>query len=393
MALAEPTVWRLDRSTIAADGPRRIATAGQAAWFIARCLSYENVAGDRARLEDLLRHGKVDWLRVAGLANRVHLTPAVEMRLASKALLDLLPADLRDYLAMIRDLNRQRNQLIAAQSAEAIAALNAEGLRPVVMKGAISLFEPDLDEGLLMMADIDLLLPEEALPPAQRALRSLGYVALGEPSAHDHALTFGRAGAIVTVDLHRRVGPQLRLLSAEDARSSATALAAGELAIAALCPTHRVLLLLMGYCLFEPHYRSRELPLKGLHDLAALCRRHRKNIDWTEIGEVVRHHALAPAAGAWFAMAHHLFRVPVPAFLRGDLRHLRHCLLQLDYPQIAWPIQCAARLAWVFGAMRMDYRYGCGLSGWPLQAGRLQHAMFILRRRRRAQRRAWGARP
>jgi len=271
--------------------------------------------------------------------------------------------------------------------------LNAAGLRPVLMKGSISLFEADLDEGLFMMADIDLLLPEGTIAPAQRVLGSLGYVALGEPSAHDHALTFGRAGTLATIDLHRRVGPQLRVLSAEDACRSATALAAGSLDIAALCPTHRVLLLVMGYCLFEPHYRSGELPLKVLHDLAVVCRRHRKSIDWMHIADRIRRHALAPAAGAWFAMAHHLFRVPVPAFLRGDGRHLDRCLLQLDHPRIARPIRYAALLGWVFSAMRMDYRYGCGLAGRPLQAARLRHAMFILRRRRRADPQASGVRP
>jgi hypothetical protein len=376
--------WRADAAGALGDRRRRVATPGQAARFIARCLSYENAASDRAKLQDLLRGGRVDWLLVARLANSFHLTPALDMGLASKALIDLLPADLRAYLAMIRDLNRQRNQQIARQSVEAFTALNAHGLRPVLMKGGISLFEADLDEGLFMMADMDALLPKEMFPLAHQALRSLGYVVLGESPAHGHALTFGRAGELATIDLHWRVGPQLRLLSAEDARQSATVLKAGRLDIAALCPTHRVLLLLMNYCLFEPHYRNYELPLKGLHDLAVVCRRHRKSIDWREIGEIVRRHPLESAACAWFDMASRLFRVPVPASLRGDGRHMRRCLLQLDHPYIAKPIRFATRLPWVFSPLRMDYRYGCGLTGRSLLAARLHHAIAILGRRRPA---------
>jgi len=389
MALVDIAPWCSDAARTSAERPRlrRVATAGQAACFIARCLSYDNSTSDRAELQELLRGGRVDWPLVARLANCARLTPALDLGLARKALTDLLPGDFRAYLGMIRDLNRRRNRRIAQQSAEVFAALNEAGLRPVLMKGGLSLFEADMDEGVFMMADMDVLLPEEAFPLAHGVLRSLGYVSLGDPPVHVHALTYHRAGELATIDLHRRVGPQTRLLSAADARRAAMAVKAGPLELAGLCPTHRVLVLLMTYCLLEPQHLSGELPLKGLHELAVVCRRHGRSVDWTAIDDVVRRHTLHTPARAWFAMAYHLFRIPIPRALRGgpaDRRHMHRCLLQLEHPYLSWPIRYAARLAWAFSALRIDYRYGCGLTGRPLAAARLHHATRILARRCRA---------
>jgi Uncharacterised nucleotidyltransferase len=375
----------LDARSVIHDWPRihRVATPGEAVWFVSRCLSYEDSATERAELQHLLRRGEIDWPLVASLANRAHLTPALHLGLQRKALTELLPSDCQLYLSMIHDLNQQRNRRIVQQSTELFTALNQQGLRPVLMKGGLSLFETGSDDGLFMMADMDALLAEKEIPLAYNVLRSLGYVKLGDPPAHAHALTFDRAGELATIDLHRCVGPQVRLLNPEEARLSATALAGSRLNLAGLSPTHRVLLLLMSYCLFEPQFRSFELPLKGLHDLAVICRRHGRSIDWTRIADVMRHHSLEAAARAWFTMAHHLLLVPIPRHLcrsRADRRHLRRCLLQLDHPQLARPLRFAARLAWIFGALRMDYRYGCGLSGLPLSTARLRHALGIVRR-------------
>ena len=384
--LANPHARWFEGSSLASrrSRSRRIATAADATGFIGRCLSYDNSAALRSDLGDLLKLGEIDWLLVVSLSNQSHLTPALEMGLQRKALSCLLPSDLRAYLEMISDLNRERNRLIARQAGEFFAALNGQGVRPVLMKGGLCLFEADLDMGLPMMADVDVLLPEEQFPLACSILRALGYVSFGEPAPYAHAVTFHRAGELATIDLHRRVGPQIDLLTSADACRSAIALPSRDLDLAGLSPTHRVLLQLMNFCVFEPQYCNRELPLRGLHDLAVICRRYHPHIEWAAIAEAVVRYSLDAPARAWFNMAQALLGVPIPESLRegrAPRRHLSLCLLQLRFPWLARPFRYAARLTWIFSAWRMDYRYGCGLRGWPLAATRLRHAFAVLLRR------------
>ncbi len=361
---------------------RRVATASDAAWFLGRCLGHDPSPETGAELRDLLQRGDIDWLRVVALANETLLTPALDASFRWKGLSALLPGELRSYLETISNLNRQRNRRIVGQASEFFHALNRRSLRPILMKGGLHLFESDLEDAV-MMADVDVLMAEEAFPLACGVLRSLGYVSFDEPQAHLHAVTFHRAGELATIDLHRRLGPQLRLLAPEDAERSAVAVPSRGLDLAGLCPTHRVLLLLMNYCLLEPQYWKRELPLRDLHTLAVLCRRYHRSIDWATIAQVVGRHSLDGPTRRWFNMAHWLFRIPVPHASPEDRvanRHLRVCLVQLNFPWLIKPFRYGAHFAWIFSALRMDYRYGCGLKGWPLTAARLRHAWGALAR-------------
>lgn len=384
-ALCKPLGRQLDQPDRSAFRPRasRISTRAEAAWFVGRCLS-DSTPASRSELQDILESWDIDWLVVVGLCSGILLLPALAMSLQQKALTRLLPGDLQDHLKMISGINTERNRLIARQAAASFAALNDQGIRPVLMKGALSLFEVGSDPGLAMMADVDILVAEEEFPAACRALRSLGYVTLRDPAPHDHAMTFHQAGKLVTIDLHRRVGPQVRLLDPADACRLAVELPNGNLELAALCPTHRVLLLLLSYCVFKPEYHAYEIPLRGLHDFAVICRHSGHSIDWVTIAEVVHHHSLEKPAHAWFNMAHRLLGASVPYSLRADRtadHHLDTCLSRLNLPNLAQSSGYLTRLAWAFNSLRMDYRYGCGLGGWRLAAARLHHAYVVLSRR------------
>jgi hypothetical protein len=360
---------------------RRVRSAGEAAWFLGGCLTYDGDLRLRAELARLLDVGEIDWLQVVRLSNEHCLTPALNAGLQRKALTRLLPSDLRDYLETLTGRNRQRNEMIARQARELFQTMNDEGLRPALMKGCLSLFENSLDLGVPMMADIDALLPEEQFPLAVRALSRLGYTAIDRLEPHSHALTFQRAGELATVDLHRRVGPQLQLLSPADAQRRTVPLSYCELQVDGLCPTHRVLLLLMNYCLFQPQYRKHELPLRGFHDLAVIVRHNARSIDWAQIAEVVGRHSLKGPADVWFTLANRFLSIPVPQTLRGDRtasRYLRLCLLQLRFPHLTRAYADAGQFFWLFDPLRMDYRYGCSLRSGSLLAARLRHAWVAL---------------
>src|SRR5690348_17160834 len=154
--------------------PFRVATDAQAARFLGRCLSYEETAVARSELSALLSHGDIDWLPVIYTANKYFLTPALHFAMGRKCLTHLLPPDVRRYLELILIQNLERNRAIAAQAAEFIALLNREGIRPTLMKGAQSIFARELPDDVVMMADLDILLPEPEFDVGCRILRSLG---------------------------------------------------------------------------------------------------------------------------------------------------------------------------------------------------------------------------
>jgi hypothetical protein len=360
-----------------------IAKRSDALRFLGDCLSYHDTGPACTTLRDQLTRGDIDWLVLVDMTNRNCLTPALAVAMRRKRLFELLPADLQQYLAMIHELNCQRNRQIRQQAAEFIAALNRQGIRPLLMKGALSLFETGFDEGLFMMADIDILLQEHEFAPATAILHSLGYVAMG---GAPHARTFDRPMSLATIDLHWHLGPQHRLLPPFAAQQEAISLPGEVLDVVGMRPRHRVLLLLMSFSIFDPHYRNGTIPLRGLHDLAAICSRH-PGIDWRAIAQMVSDHGLDRPAQAWLHMASRLLQVPVPQALHDKhaaRRHLRRCLRRSNYPRRwAEALGYWGLVIWVFNAFRMDYRYHCGLRGWSLNSARLRHAIGILARHSR----------
>ena len=366
-------------------------TAAAAVELLGSCLSYDHSHHVLSTLRERLSDPLIDWLMVIDIACRNGVTPALMSAMERKGLLGELPTDLQRYLATIYGLNRRRNEIIREEARCAIAALAASGLRPILMKGSIGLFDGESDLGLCMMTDIDMLLPEPEMASACTILRSMGYVLLGGAWGcdHAHAWTFHRPGSLVTIDLHRHVGPQRDILATEAARAHAVP-GADNGSIWGLCPTHGALLQVMTFAIFERFYRVRQIPLRSLHDLALLSHRRADEIDWSGIAHVAEAHGFAPAAHAFFHMARRLFNVPVPPALGRTARahwYLQQSLLCQSLPAAQRVLRAWNRLAWPLDRFRMHYRYGCGTRGLGLDLARVHHAARVLHRHleRRAQ--------
>jgi hypothetical protein len=361
-----------------------ITTNARAVLFIGKCLSYRDTPSSIAVLRSSILNTDTDWEKIADVANRNGVTAALWLALNRKNLAQHLPPDLRDYLMLIYDYNRRRNGLILDQAREATTALNGQDIRPIFMKGCLTLLDKGSDIGSSMMTDIDLIVREDEFAEAVSALRSLGYQLLGEIPAHAHARTFHRPMTLVTIDLHCHVGPQLKLLPTTAASQAAIAIASDLGAIEGLCMTHRVLLMIMTFGIFERHYLSGHIPLNNFHKLATLCRHGGDKVDWRYIADTVAAHGFAAECSAWGYMAHRLLEVPVPAYLlrAGNPRqHLRRCLQQLSFPALDRIVRSRAALTWPFNRFRMDYRYNCGTSGGALLTTRIRHLTSILMRR------------
>ena len=118
--------------------------------------------------------------------------------------------------------------------------------------------------------DIDVLVKHDEIEGSSASLRSIGYGMLGEPSGHAHAYTFHRPMSLVTIDLHRDVGPQRALLSPEAVYAAARPINRNDASMDGLAISHRVLMLIMTFGIFERHYLSGHIPMRGLVHLADL---------------------------------------------------------------------------------------------------------------------------
>ena len=132
-------------------------------------------------LESILRQD-IDWQELADLGRRHGLLPLAYNRIRHLHG-DPIP---RKIMARLQDSyygHLARNLRLQATLAEAVAALQQDGIEPVVLKGGALAGTVYGDPGLRPMTDLDLLVPPEAMERAGAVLASIGYHLSGRLNA------------------------------------------------------------------------------------------------------------------------------------------------------------------------------------------------------------------
>lgn len=298
-----------------------------------------NVANDRIAADAL--RADPPWPALLETANGAFLTPALHAALARRRLLDTIPADVRDYLATLAERNALRNRRLKAQAAEAVAALNRQGVVPLLLKGAAVLLERAIPHAAgRMVTDIDILVPRADGARAVAALAALGYRRIeGRPPAPHTLGDFMRPSDVGAIDLHVDLLTQPHLLLAEDALGRATHLIRGELAFRCLAPTDRVVHLLLHDLVQDYGLHDGKLNFRHVHELATTLALSAP-LDWETIAAALSRHRLRPALDLWLLAANFFFAASLPAgmapSLAGRLLFWRS-LLQLRHPRLVRP--------------------------------------------------------
>ncbi|HYP12672.1 MAG TPA: nucleotidyltransferase family protein, partial [Bryobacteraceae bacterium] len=109
------------------------------------------------------------------LASQQRMIPALGHPRAAAAL--NLPPEVAEDLARILELNTRRNQDLKAQTIDAVEALNCEGIDPLVLKGAAALLDDHYKiPGGVVIADVDMVVPEKELARCYQVLQRSGFV-------------------------------------------------------------------------------------------------------------------------------------------------------------------------------------------------------------------------
>ncbi len=323
------------------------------------------------------------WLAVLSLANQHLLGPALYARWRRLGWLPMLPADVREYVADLHRLNRDRNRTLLHQMTEIVRALNRVHIVPIVLKGGIHLFEsayPGRDKGARMMRDLDILVPAADLERAVGILTELGYVVADRyPNGHHAYGEFSRPGVPGSVDLHTELVDPYYVLPAEEVRERSVALSAKHLRVAAPSPTDRILHhLLHAQVHYLGDYYHGTLRLNQLYEFAVLAKKYESEIDWNLIAGRMADFRLSTPLHSYLLATERLFglRWPLAAELRWRAGlHVRRCLLQFRIPALRFLAIPWGNLRGALAWHRMIFLYG--RHGLPMTA-RLRHAWNYL---------------
>jgi hypothetical protein len=355
--------------------------------FLWRCLGPAQAPAAVATLRGDMAAGGIAWDEVFRIADREMLSALLCSALAAKGLLDTVPEGIRGPLQRRLTINGVRNERIKQQASEIVAALNRTGIEPIILKGGLHLFESTpADLGARMMRDLDFVVPKDELDQAVECLSAIGY----RPDLEGEKWTYhyrplSRVGEFAPIDVHRYVGEQKDILPHGEAWREAVPVPAGDLRLRALCPTHRVF-----HNIFHSQVQDRghELGIiypRQLYALADMCTSHASAIDWDSLIRRMDGQGLGPQLCARMYQAARLFDVPLPRALSptlGTRFHHRRCLVQL---RRRWLMRLAHEWAGAtqpFKRHAMDLIYGCGTNPIKVNAYRVRHAWYLLRKYR-----------
>jgi hypothetical protein len=179
-------------------------------YFIATCLTISSEKHNKQAIEKQLKENKVDWDAVVKVSTRHFVFPALYCVLKREDFLQHLPQELVNYMELITNLNRKRNEQIITQAKELNTFLLAHNITPVFLKGTGNLFAglyKDIAER--MIGDIDFIFSKEAYPKAIKLLRNYGYSdVLKEryhfPSQH-HYRRLKKEHHISAIEIHKEL--------------------------------------------------------------------------------------------------------------------------------------------------------------------------------------------
>ena len=298
-----------------------------------------------------------EWSSLLEIANRGWLTPALYVAFERKDCLGQIPGGVRDYLALLHDRNAERNRRLRAQLIEALRAMNAVGIEPILLKGAIKLFCGDgASIRSRMISDLDINIAPDQVSDVKKALSQLGY---GET---DNPRELGRSEDVGVIELHDRPNVRSARYLTGDFGTSAPAVEREGVKARVPSQTAQATHLIVHDMIKEGDYWRLGINLRHLHDLAHL-ERSTDGIDWHRIATILCDDLGKGALAMQLLALHDLFGLETPIQLRGGpIGRLRHKarLQAVELNTTGSLIRMSGKLAWGFHRFRESYTW----QGW-----------------------------
>lgn len=332
-------------------------------WVLGACLSLELRAEDLAPLRSTLCGANV-LFELTELAGQQRLLAALAERLLANM---LVPPDipgrtgpatmLRQYLSEHHERRAEMTLLLE----DSVAALNRIGVRPILLKGANSLW--DRKPAWRFLRDIDLLVPADRAEDAGRALRDAGYYpdnARPDRPHHHHLAPLYCEEHHGWVELHRRGGNRYaeRLLPTAELVASTTEATANGVSVGLLDPVTQVLHAVVHHHVGHGGDARGTMSVKGLYEFAWAANELTTEQKERLVECCSRHPRLAAMLDLWAAGAARVFGLPaVPPFaIAQDAAERAEKLLGGDLKPAWWRYAGYGeeiRMAWAHERLRM----------------------------------------
>lgn len=300
---------------------------------------------------------RFEWFHLLETANRGWLTPALYVAFESNSCLEEIPDPVRGYLALLHDRNFQRNRRLRAQLIEAVGALNAAAIEPILLKGAIKLFCGDAASvRSRMISDLDINIAPTQMADAKAALSRLGYCERENPRE------LARPSDVGVIELHDKPNIRAARYLSGDFGTSAPVVEQEGVKARIPNPTAQAIHLIVHDMIKEGDYWRLTFNLRHLHDLANLAA-HPDGIDWHRTASTLCDRSGAGALALQLRALRDLFGVESPSDFRGGRADkLRHAVrLQAARQGVAGSlIRFAGKLLWGFHRFRESYTWQGG---------------------------------
>ena len=355
----------------------------RALYFITESLSSNTDEKVVSSLRAQIVADYISWEHVVELANNHLLSTALWAALRKNNLIGDLPEDLVRYLQGLYSLNSERNSQLREQLLEAVKALNAIGIEPVLLKGAAHLvLDIYVDPSVRIMSDIDLLFEPCQVDEAYSCLVKLGYkhddMSLDDYGInHHHLPPLFRPEDYATLEIHRNLMEgYAEILSTSEVLKFAVPIELNGLSMKMLSPTHRILHNIIHCQLIDRHYMKGVMPLRSLHEAMIEGEYHSQRIDWPLIVRKLVENGKHRVIYSYLFMANKLFNVPFPEGIQPRV---------VDY---LYYLRCCGQLAWEWldrwvlrlGRFSSEYicrTYHCEADIIALNKARLKHFMRL----------------
>jgi hypothetical protein len=267
-----------------------------------------------------------DWMSLLGLANETLTTPALmEFVIRFK---DQIPEDVCLYIREMFERNVARNDRLAAQLTETVAAINDRGVTPVLLKGAATLATAARPHwGSKLMSDLDIMVLPDQIEATLDALFALGYSVhqLTPPDAGKWFMDLKRPSDVGMVDLHRQLpGPAFFYRPSGDVKQHCKIIQIGRGSAYIPSATYQALILTIHDQFQDSDYWIGNIDMRHLIELRDLAISP-EGIDWETLAALTPSKLARNALDTQLVALFCLLGVEVPAHMRSRfLPRLQH---------------------------------------------------------------------
>jgi hypothetical protein len=260
----------------------------------------------------------ISWELLIEASSNHFVTPALAWCLKERP---DIPSEVRDYLNTVFALNVTRNESLLAALTRIVAALNAIGVEPVLLKGAARLAECNYPApGMRFLGDLDVLIPAERSSDAVAALQAIGFRPNADDPLHYHHLPMlqdRETGGGVELHTHLVGVKSLDVVPTAWFYTGTRPCAFGDLRIRLAEPTRNVGHLIAHDQLHHHGYQLRRVELRQVLDLAMIRASQESAIDWEELDHRFCRIGLGRVLATYLATSEALLGQPIPQLKCG----------------------------------------------------------------------------